>query len=387
MLSMIAREKIKSRCQVVFVLALAWVLMYLYRSYIKSPNKMHIAILGAGLSGLTAAYLLKKEGIKTTVLEARDRLGGRIWTKTLAGETPVEAGATWFGLQHQYLISLLDELGIGHFPQYTAGISLFETMSFVPPQRFNIPPGDPPSYRIVGGSSTIIRALADKLQPETMRLDDGVASLDFLSDGCKITTKSGMQYTADIVISTLPPRVFVHNISVTPELPDTWKQIASETQTWMADSTKFFAAYAAPFWKEAGLSGTAFSQSGIIAEMYDHTSANEQKYALKGFLAGHAAKLTHDERKQAVLAQLEAFFGEHAKNVLQYDDAQWATDPYTRVPLVEQLFPHQNNGHEVLRRPLLNDHLYMGGAETADVFPGYMDGAVNAAQRVVKALI
>lgn len=348
---------------------------------------MHTVILGAGLSGLTAAYLLQKEGVESTVLESRNRLGGRIWTKTIAGDTPVEAGATWFGVNHQYLASLLLELGVEHFPQHTAGISLFETMSFVPPQRFNIPPSDPPSYRIAGGSSAVIHALANKLPSASIMLNDPVSMLHVEDGTCAVTTESGKQYRADVVISTLPPRVFAHNIKVTPALPEAWMRIAGQTHTWMADSIKFFVSYASPFWKEQAFSGAAFSQSGVIAEMYDHTSADSQKYALKGFLAGHAAKLTQVKRREAVLAQLVAFFGERAKEVLQYDDVQWGKDPNTRVPLTEQLFPHQNNGHEVLRKSLFEGCLYMGGSETADVFPGYMDGAVNAARRVVKAVI
>jgi monoamine oxidase len=47
-------------------------------------------------------------------------------------------GATWFGKQHPTLTALLDELGIPYFKQHTKGISLFETMSFVPPQKFEI---------------------------------------------------------------------------------------------------------------------------------------------------------------------------------------------------------------------------------------------------------
>jgi monoamine oxidase len=55
-------------------------------------------------------------------------------------------GATWFGKQ-PYSNSLLDELGIPYFKQHTKGISLFETMSFVPPQKFEIQMLRNPCYR------------------------------------------------------------------------------------------------------------------------------------------------------------------------------------------------------------------------------------------------
>jgi monoamine oxidase len=67
-------------------------------------------------------------------------------------------GATWFGKQHPTLTALLDELGIPYF-QHTKGISLFETMSFVPPQKFEIPDAEEPSYRIQGGTATLIKKL------------------------------------------------------------------------------------------------------------------------------------------------------------------------------------------------------------------------------------
>jgi monoamine oxidase len=58
----------------------------------------------------------------------------------------------WFSKPHQHLIALLDELNIEYFKQHTQG-SFFETMSFVPPQKFEISDAEEPSYRIVGGTA------------------------------------------------------------------------------------------------------------------------------------------------------------------------------------------------------------------------------------------
>ena len=100
-----------------------------------------IVIIGAGLSGLTLAYLLSKKNINATVLEASSRLGGRIQTTKGALLTPLELGATWFSDMHPNLLSLIDELGLQKFPQFSKGISLFQTKSFDPPQKFFVPPG------------------------------------------------------------------------------------------------------------------------------------------------------------------------------------------------------------------------------------------------------
>jgi monoamine oxidase len=67
-------------------------------------------------------------------------------------------GATWFGKQHPTLTALLDELGIPYFKQHTKGISLFETMSFVPPQKFEIQMLRN-LHCIQGGTATLIKII------------------------------------------------------------------------------------------------------------------------------------------------------------------------------------------------------------------------------------
>jgi monoamine oxidase len=69
-------------------------------------------------------------------------------------------GATWFGKQHPTLTALLDELGIPYFKQHTKGISLFETMSFVPPQKFEIQMLRNLQYHIQGGTATLIKKIS-----------------------------------------------------------------------------------------------------------------------------------------------------------------------------------------------------------------------------------
>ncbi len=347
---------------------------------------MHVTILGAGLAGLTTAYLLKQEGADVTVLEARDRPGGRIWTKTLAGATRVEAGATWFGAKHEHLVRLLEALDVGYFPQATEGISLFETMSFVPPQKFYIPQSEPPSYRIQGGSSALIHTLATQISAVPLHLNTPVTALTITDNGATLQAADGRTFETEAVVVTLPPRLFAHTVSVTPALPEDWRDVATQTHTWMSDAIKFFVAYASKFWADQQYSGTVFSQAGLIPEMYDHSNAEDTTYALKGFLADRAYGLSYEQRQAAVLKQLAAYFGPAAADCLAYGDALWRNDPYTRVPDLDGLPPHQHNGHPMLREPLFGGRLFLAGSETADAFPGYMDGAVNAAHRVVRDL-
>ena len=54
---------------------------------------MNVIVIGAGIAGLSAAWHLKEAGIAATVLEARDRIGGRVWTNRDFADIPVEFGA------------------------------------------------------------------------------------------------------------------------------------------------------------------------------------------------------------------------------------------------------------------------------------------------------
>jgi monoamine oxidase len=68
----------------------------------------NILILGAGLAGLSAATRLKKRGYNVTILEARERLGGRVWTQTIDKEEnlTVEMGGEWIGKDHRRMLAL-----------------------------------------------------------------------------------------------------------------------------------------------------------------------------------------------------------------------------------------------------------------------------------------
>lgn len=79
-----------------------------------------VAIVGAGLSGLTAAYRLKHLGYKVVVLEAKSRVGGRLFSQKIPGGV-VDAGGSWVGPQQTALLALLKELHISTWPQYTKG--------------------------------------------------------------------------------------------------------------------------------------------------------------------------------------------------------------------------------------------------------------------------
>ncbi|PCE30469.1 flavin monoamine oxidase family protein [Burkholderia ubonensis] len=86
---------------------------------------LDVAIIGAGLAGLTAARDLKRAGCNAfVVLEARDRVGGRTYNHDLKNGVVSEAGGQWIGPGQTAIADLARELEVDTFPTYYAGKSV-----------------------------------------------------------------------------------------------------------------------------------------------------------------------------------------------------------------------------------------------------------------------
>ncbi|MEX2448943.1 MAG: flavin monoamine oxidase family protein [Solirubrobacterales bacterium] len=85
-----------------------------------------VAIVGAGLAGLVAARRLLEQGIDPLVLEARDRVGGRVLNEEIGDGKVVEVGGQWIGPTQERVAALAVELGVDTFPTYDEGRHLIE---------------------------------------------------------------------------------------------------------------------------------------------------------------------------------------------------------------------------------------------------------------------
>lgn len=88
------------------------------------PNderQVDVAVVGAGLAGLTAARAIAAAGASAVVLEARDRVGGRVLNEAIGNDKVVEMGGQWIGPTQDRMYALAEELGINTFPTYFTG--------------------------------------------------------------------------------------------------------------------------------------------------------------------------------------------------------------------------------------------------------------------------
>jgi len=345
----------------------------------------NIIIVGAGLSGLTLAYLLSKQNISVTILEGSGRIGGRIQTITGKRNTPLELGATWFSDMHPNIMALLEELGLHKYPQFASGKSLFQTNSFEPVQEFEVAKSESPSYRIAGGTQKLTDALYQKLDASSIKRNTKVSSIDETEQGLVVKTANHKEFLGDTIILCLPPQLIATEIRCTPQLPAHVSAVLKTVQTWMAGSIKFVLEYDKPFWRQNGFSGMLFSHSGIITEMYDHTNLQEDKFGFTGFLNSGASTYSLEARKEHVLKQLELLIGKEALHPLTYSDKIW-TDEFilNDNPIIHR--PHQNNGHKIFESSYFNGKLLIAGTESSPMYSGYMEGAIISANATYRKL-
>jgi len=344
-----------------------------------------VLIIGAGLTGLTLAYRLRKSSLKVTIVEARERIGGRIHTIYGKNGGSQEMGATWLGRKHISLIGLLKELELDTFIQILGERAVFEAISTSPPQVVSLPPNSDPSFRIKGGTTKLINTLASSLNNEQIITNTPVQSISKENDEF-ITKASNQIFKSTVVVSTLPPYLLTQTIEITPSLPGFILEAAAITHTWMGESIKIGLTYKTPFWKANNTSGTIVSNVGPISEMYDHSNVEETAFGLKGFFNGNYFSVSKEERLAMALQQLEKYYGARVTDYLTYEETVWRNEPFTFTPYETHLLPHQNNGNPILRQACLGGQFFVAGSETAKNHPGYMDGAISSANFVYEEL-
>jgi monoamine oxidase len=131
-----------------------------------SPMDADVCVVGAGLAGLTAARRLSQAGQSVVVLEARDRVGGRVWTRTSAAGVPVDMGACFIGPGHDRMHALTKEMGVATFSTYVDGDNVLATGGKVRRYRGDIPRINPVALLSAGQAIARMSAMAKKIPVE-----------------------------------------------------------------------------------------------------------------------------------------------------------------------------------------------------------------------------
>lgn len=90
-----------------------------------AASAVDVIVVGAGFAGLAAARLVQQAGHSVLVLEARGRVGGRVWNHDLGGGDVSERGGTFVGPTQDHVLALMGELGIGKFATYDDGDDVY----------------------------------------------------------------------------------------------------------------------------------------------------------------------------------------------------------------------------------------------------------------------
>ena len=126
----------------------------------KRAQRVDVVVVGAGLAGLVAATQLTRSGHSVRVLEARDRVGGRVWNHDLGDGHISERGGTFIGPTQNHVAALAKQLKIPTFRIYDIGKDVYiaggERLTYSDRGPFGTAPPDP---TIAGELATLVLAI------------------------------------------------------------------------------------------------------------------------------------------------------------------------------------------------------------------------------------
>jgi monoamine oxidase len=450
-----------------------------------------VIVVGAGLSGLSAARAIAAAGRSVIVLEARERVGGRTWNRPITGGSYIDAGAEFVGPTQDRIKALAQAVGVQTFPTYNTGNNVYwkdgkrETYAASGPT--GVAPPDPTMLadivQVVQRLNTMAQQVdvnapwnaaeatewdsqtfytwlkANEINPEFMRLAatatdaifgqeprdlsllyvlfylaasgdethpgtfernfqtaEGAQEERFIggsqqislnvaaalgsnvvlnahvrkitqtAKGVKVQLDKGL-LSAKQVIVAVPPALTAR-IDYEPLLPALRDQLTQRAP--MGSYAKVDAVYDHPFWREEGLTGQTVSLNGPVRVTFDSTPDAGSPGVLLGFIGGTDARkwygLSAEERRQAVLDNLADYFGENARNPLEYVENAWAEERFSRGDPVAGLGPGTLlDFGTALREPV--GRIHWAGTETSDYWVGYMDGAVRSGERAAAEVL
>jgi putrescine oxidase len=184
--------------------------------------------------------------------------------------------------------------------------------------------------RVVGGLQQVPLRLADALGEDVL-LSRPVRRIEWSDDGVTVDADGDLSVVARQVVLAVPPNLY-DRIDYVPTLP--LRRHVMHQHLSLGLVIKIHAVYDEPFWRNEGLSGTAFSPYEPVHEAYDNSNHGDPRGILVGFASDTRADrllaLDPEARKAAILDSLAAYYGEQAKHPTIYFESDWGSEEWTR---------------------------------------------------------
>ncbi|MEG4011408.1 MULTISPECIES: flavin monoamine oxidase family protein [unclassified Microcoleus] len=163
-------------------------------AFAQQGGRSPILVVGAGIAGLTAAYRLRQAGVRADIIEATNRVGGRIRTipKVAGTLIPAELGGEYIDTGHTNLISLATELGLQAIDLAQVQSGLVKDTFFFQGRRF-------PLEQIIADFAP----LASKINGDLGAIGDNISYLDFTEAAERLDNLSIAEYVDQAETSTI----------------------------------------------------------------------------------------------------------------------------------------------------------------------------------------
>ncbi|MFF0613719.1 flavin monoamine oxidase family protein [Nocardia tengchongensis] len=283
-----------------------------------------------------------------------------------------EALAFWDAVVPALFSAETAEMSLLHFLFYIKSAGMLDILVGVT--------GGAQELRVVGGTHQISERLAAELGDDIVTLDAPVHAITHGDDGVRVDFSRG-SITAAYAIVTIPPTL-AGRLRYKPALPAARDGLTQQIP--MGSVIKIQVAYSTPFWRDAGLSGFAFSLDDPLSITLDNSPPDGSCGVIVAFFEGAHARIagrwSQEERRASAVATLTKLFGTQAADPIDYLEQNWMEEEYTRGCYGGRLGAGVWTQYgAALSEPV--GRIHWAGAETSDVWNGYMDGAVRSGHR------
>ncbi len=240
--------------------------------------------------------------------------------------------------------------------------------------------------RVAGGAWQVATRLAALLPTGTILTGSAVRRVEHEHGRIKITHDKGHILSDKVVVAIAPALT----AAIDWQHPAAAKRAELARKMPMGKVIKALLAYERPFWRDAGYSGQAVSDTAPFGPVFDACLPGSPLGLLVGFFEGDAAAhvqpIGPQARKAAALDCVKIWFGSGAPDPIDYVEHDWIADPWSQGCYVGLAQPGVLTAlGPSLRAPV--DGLHWAGTETALQWIGYIDGAVEAGERAAAEIL